>query len=121
MCVSIIGALIAFLWFNVRPAQFFMGDVGSLALGANLGIMAMLTNTIFVFLIISAFFIFETVSVIIQLTSKRFRNGKKVFRIAPFHHHLEAIGWSEETVVFRLRLIGLITSIFGIMFYMLQK
>jgi len=67
--------------------------------------MAMLTNTIIVLIIISAIFIFETLSVIIQITSKKLRNGKKIFRIAPFHHHLEAIGWSEETVVFRLWLL----------------
>ncbi|MDD3646571.1 MAG: phospho-N-acetylmuramoyl-pentapeptide-transferase [Candidatus Gracilibacteria bacterium] len=121
LCVSIIGALIAFLWFNVKPAKFYMGDVGSLALGANLGIMAMLTNTIFILFIVGAIFIFETISVIMQLTSKKFRNGKKIFKIAPFHHHLEAIGWSEENVVFRLWLIGIILSVFGIMFYILQK
>jgi len=97
-----------------------MGDIGSLALGANLGIMAMLTNTIFVLIIIGALFIFETISVIIQLTSKKLRNGKKVFRIAPFHHHLEAIGWKEETVVFRLWLIGIILAVIGIIFYNLQ-
>ncbi|MDD3793953.1 MAG: phospho-N-acetylmuramoyl-pentapeptide-transferase [Candidatus Gracilibacteria bacterium] len=121
LCITIVGALIAFLWFNVKPAKFYMGDVGSLALGANLGIIAMLTNTIFILFIVGAIFIFETLSVIIQLTSKKLRNGKKIFKIAPFHHHLEAIGWSEENVVFRLWLIGLIFSIFGIMFYILQK
>ncbi|MDD3145328.1 MAG: phospho-N-acetylmuramoyl-pentapeptide-transferase [Candidatus Gracilibacteria bacterium] len=121
LCITIVGALIAFLWFNVKPAKFYMGDVGSLALGANLGIMAMLTNTIFILFVVGAIFIFETLSVIIQLISKKLRNGKKVFKIAPFHHHLEAIGRSEENVVFRLWLIGLIFSIFGIMFYILQK
>lgn len=120
LCVTIIGSLIAFLWFNIKPAKFYMGDIGSLALGANLGIMAMLTNTLFVLIIIGALFIFETISVIIQLTSKKLRNGKKVFRIAPFHHHLEAIGWKEETVVFRLWLIGIILAVIGIIFYNLQ-
>lgn len=121
LCMTICWAIIAFLWFNVKPAKFYMGDVWSLALGANLWLIAMLTNTIFVFFIVAAIFIFETLSVIIQLTSKKFRNGKKVFKIAPFHHHLEAIGWSEENVVFRLWLIGLITSVFGVIFYILQK
>ncbi|PID87401.1 phospho-N-acetylmuramoyl-pentapeptide-transferase [Candidatus Gracilibacteria bacterium] len=121
LCTSIVGALIAFLWYNVKPAKFYMGDVGSLALGANLGLIAMLTNTIFVFLIVSSIFIFESLSVIIQLTSKKLRKGKKVFIIAPFHHHLEAIGWTEENVVFRMWLIGLLTSVFGIIFYILQK
>lgn len=121
LCVSIIWALIAFLWFNVKPAKFYMWDVGSLALGANLWIMAMLTNTIFILFIVWAIFIFETISVIIQLTSKKLRNWKKIFKIAPFHHHLEAIWWSEENVVFRLWLIWIIFSVFGIMFYILQK
>jgi phospho-N-acetylmuramoyl-pentapeptide-transferase len=67
--------------------------------------MAMLTNTVFILIMVSAIFIFETISVIIQLASKKLRNGKKIFKIAPFHHHLEAIGWSEENVVFRLWLI----------------
>lgn len=121
LCVSIIWALVAFLWFNVKPAKFYMWDVWSLALWANLWIMAMLTNTIFVLFIIGAIFIFETLSVIIQLTSKKLRNWKKVFKIAPFHHHLEAIWWEEETVVFRLWLIWIIFSILWIMFYFLQK
>ncbi|MBW7954875.1 phospho-N-acetylmuramoyl-pentapeptide-transferase [Candidatus Gracilibacteria bacterium] len=119
LCVSIIGALVAFLWYNIKPAKFYMGDVGSLSLGANLGIMAMLTNTIPVLIIIGSLFILETLSVIIQLTSKKLRKGKKVFRIAPFHHHLEAIGWSEETVVFRMWLIGIITSAIGLIVYKL--
>ena len=121
LCVSIIWALIAFLWFNVKPAKFYMWDMWSLSLWAALWIIAMITNTLFILLIVWAIFIFNTVSVIIQLTSKKFRNGKKVFKIAPFHHHLEAIGWNEETVVFRFWLIGMIFSIFGIMFYILQK
>jgi len=121
LCVSICGALIAFLWFNIKPAKFFMGDVGSLALGANLGLMALLTNTVAILVIIGIIFILETLSVIIQLTSKKLRKGKKVFKIAPFHHHLEAVGWSEETVVFRLWLVGMILSVVGMIFYIITK
>lgn len=121
LCISIVWALIAFLWFNVKPAQFYMWDIWSLSLGAALWIIAMITNTLFVLFIVWAIFILETVSVIIQLTSKKLRWGKKVFKIAPFHHHLEAIWRNEETVVFRLWLIGIIFWIFGIMFYILQK
>lgn len=117
LCVTIIWALIAFLWFNVKPAKFYMWDVWSLALWANLWIMAMLTNTIFILIIVWAIFIFETISVIIQLTSKKLRKWKKVFRIAPFHHHLEAIWWAEETVVFRMWLIWLILAIVWIILY----
>ena len=121
LCFSIVWALLAFLWFNIKPAKFYMGDMWSLALWANLAIIAMLTNTIFVLFIIWAIFIFETLSVTIQLTSKKLRKWKKIFKIAPFHHHLEAIGWKEETVVFRLWILGLIFAIFGVMFYLLQK
>lgn len=121
LCITIVWALVAFLWFNVKPAKFYMWDVWSLALWANLWIMAMITNTIFILFIVWAIFIFETISVIIQLTSKKLRKWKKVFKIAPFHHHLEAIWWKEENVVFRLWLIWIIFSIFWIMFYILQK
>lgn len=121
LCVSICGALVAFLWFNIKPAKFYMGDIGSLALGANLGLMAMLTNTLSILLIVGIIFILETVSVIIQLTSKRLRNGKKVFIIAPFHHHLEAVGWKEETVVFRLWLMWMILSVVGVIFYIILQ
>lgn len=119
LCVSIIWALVAFLWYNIKPAKFYMWDVGSLSLWANLWIMAMLTNTIPVLIIIWSLFILETLSVIIQLTSKKLRKWKKVFRIAPFHHHLEAIWWSEETVVFRMWLIWIITSAIGLIVYKL--
>lgn len=121
LCITIIWAIIAFLWFNVKPAKFYMWDVWSLALWANLWIMAMITNTVFILFIVWAIFIFETLSVIIQLTSKKLRNWKKVFKIAPFHHHLEAIGRSEENVVFRLWLIWLILAVIWIIFYILQK
>lgn len=121
LCVSIVWALVSFLWFNVKPAKFYMWDVWSLALWANLWLMALLTNTLVTLIIVSALFILETISVIIQLTSKKLRKWKKVFRIAPFHHHLEAIWWSEETVVFRLWLIGMLLSVSWIIFYMIQK
>lgn len=117
LCVTIIWALLAFLWYNVKPAKFYMWDVWSLALWANLWIMAMLTNTVFVLIIVWAIFIFETLSVIIQLTSKKLRKWKKVFKIAPFHHHLEALWWSEETVVFRLWLVWIITSAIALIVY----
>ncbi|EKD29662.1 MAG: hypothetical protein ACD_78C00320G0001 [uncultured bacterium (gcode 4)] len=121
ICMLIVGALIAFLWFNIKPARFYMGDIGSLALGANLGIMAMMTDTLAVLIIISGIYILEICSVIIQLTSKKLRNGKKIFRIAPFHHHLEAIGWSEETVVMRFWLIGMILSSIGLIVSFVMK
>lgn len=121
LCVSICGALIAFLWFNIKPAKFYMGDTGSLALWANLGLMALLTNTIAILCIIGIIFILETLSVILQIGSKKLRNGKKIFKIAPFHHHLEASGWSEETVVFRLWLVGMILSVVAVIFYIITR
>lgn len=120
LCLVIIWALLAFLWYNVKPAKFYMWDVWALSLWANLWIMAVITNTISVFLVIMAIFIFETITVIIQITSKKLRNWKKVFKIAPFHHHLEAIWWKEETIVFRFRLIWIILSVAWIIMYLLQ-
>ena len=119
-CLIIVGALIAFLWFNIRPAQVFMGDIGSLSLGATLAVIAFMTDTLLVLVIAGGIFIFEALSVIIQLLSKRFRNGKKVFRIAPFHHHLEAIWWKEETIVMRLWLVGMILAVVALTFGLLR-
>jgi phospho-N-acetylmuramoyl-pentapeptide-transferase len=112
-CFIIVGGLIAFLWFNIHPARIFMGDVGSLALGATLAVIALLTDTLFAFIVMSSLFIIETLSVIIQMGSKKLRNGKKIFRVAPFHHHLEAIGWKEETIVMRFWLIGMVLAVAG--------
>ena len=104
-CFIISGILLAFLWFNVRPAKVFMGDTGSLALGSTLATIAFMTDTLVAFIIMSSIFIFEAISVILQLSSKKLRKGKKIFKVAPFHHHLEAIGWNEETIVMRLWLL----------------
>ena len=117
-CLIIAGALIAFLWFNIHPARVFMGDIGSLSLGATLAVIAMMTDTLLGYIVMSGIFIFETLSVIIQMLSKKLRNGKKVFRIAPFHHHLEAIGWQEQTIVMRLWLIGMVLTVAGTMLVM---
>jgi len=113
LCAAIVGALVAFLWWNVSPARFFMGDTGSYSLGATLGVIAMLTDSIVPFLFIAAVFILETLSVIIQLTSKRFL-GRKVFLIAPLHHHFEKIGWPEHQIVMRFWLIGGVTAGLGL-------
>lgn len=121
LCLIIAGSLMAFLWFNIHPAQVFMGDVGSLSLGATLAVIAMMTDTLLAFIVMSAIFILETLSVIIQMTSKKLRNGKKIFRIAPFHHHLEAIGWEEETIVMKLWLIGMVLSVAGVIIAMMGK
>lgn len=113
-CFIVAGALLAFLWFNVGPAKVFMGDTGSLSLGATLAVIALMTDTLVAFIIMSSIFIFEMLSVLIQLTSKKLRKWKKVFRIAPFHHHLEAIGWEENTIVMRFWLLGMILAAIGV-------
>lgn len=113
-CGLVTAALAAFLWFNIPPAKFFMGDTGSLSLGATLAVIAMMIDAVFVLPIIGFVFVMEALSVVIQLTSKKLF-GKKVFRIAPFHHHLEAIGWPESQIVMRLWLIGALCAVIGIL------
>jgi len=112
-CAVVIGALVAFLWWNVPPAKFFMGDTGSYSLGATLGVIAMLTDSIVPLFFIAAVFIAETLSVIIQLFSKKFF-GRKVFLIAPLHHHFEKLGWPEHQITMRFWLIGGITAGLGL-------
>lgn len=112
-CAAIIGTLLAFLWFNVHPARFYMGDTGSMALGVTLGTVAMLTNSFFVLPFIGFILVIESLSVIIQLTSKKFR-GKKVFLSAPIHHHFEALGWPECKVTMRFWIIAWVMSAIGL-------
>ena len=104
-CAIIVGALTSFLWFNIPPARFFMGDTGSLSLGATLGVIAMLTNTVIILPIIAFIFVIEILSSMIQITSKKFFH-RKVFAIAPFHHLLEYKGWPEYKITMRLWIIG---------------
>lgn len=113
-CATVSGALLAFLWFNIPPARFFMGDTGSLALGATLGVIAMLTNSVLVLPIIGFVFVLETISVIIQRTSKRLRGGKKVFISTPIHHHFEALGWPETKVTMRFWVVGAVVALIGL-------
>ncbi len=114
-CGVIAGSIAAFLWHNVPPALFFMGDTGSLALGATLAVMAFMINQVLILPLIGFVFVLEMLSVIIQLTSKRLRNGKKVFKSAPFHHHLEALNWGESKVTMRLWIIGAFFSFLGVL------
>ena len=117
LCATIVGATLGFLWFNVPPAAFFMGDTGSLALGATIGVIALLLGNIIFLVFITSIFIIETLSVIIQLLSKKFR-GKKVFKIAPIHHHFEYIGWPEFRVTMRFWIIGALFAALGIILYL---
>ncbi len=116
-CFTIVGALLAYLWFNIYPARFFMGDTGSIALGVSLGVVAMLTNSLFLLPIIGLMFVVDTMSVIIQQVSKKLRNGKKVFLAAPVHHHFEAAGWPETKVTTRFWLAGNIAGIIGLIVF----
>lgn len=120
MLVVIIGSLIAFLWFNIPPARFFMGDTGSMSLGVTLGVLAMLTNTALLLVIIALPFVFESLSILIQLFAKRFL-GRKIFLSAPIHHHLEARGWSEPKIVMRFWLIGALTAVAGLILFLFDK
>ncbi|MEK7073139.1 MAG: phospho-N-acetylmuramoyl-pentapeptide-transferase [Patescibacteria group bacterium] len=112
-CGVIAGALLAFLWFNIMPARFFMGDTGAMSLGVTLGVVAMLTNTALLLPVIGIVFVVESISVIIQVLSKKFR-GKKVFLSAPIHHHLEAIGWPEPKIVMRAWVISAVAAVIGV-------
>ena len=112
-CACIVGAMLAYTWFNIYPARFFMGQVGSTALGATLGVIAMLTNSVFVLPIIGAVFVIEAGSSALQIASKKLFK-RKIFLSAPLHHHLEAIGWPETKVTMRLWVIGQITGAVGL-------
>lgn len=116
----IVGALITFLWFNIPPARFIMGDTGAMSLGVTLGVIAMLTNTALFLPIIALPFVIESGSVILQIASKRWR-GKKIFLSAPIHHHLEAKGWSEPKIVMRFWIIAALTAVIGIVLVLLDK
>jgi phospho-N-acetylmuramoyl-pentapeptide-transferase len=119
-CGVIMGALLAFLWFNITPARFYMGDTGAMSLGVTLGIIAMLTNSALLLPIIGFIFLVESISVIIQVLSKKMFK-KKIFHSAPFHHHLQAIGWSEPKIVMRFWVIAGLSAFMGIIVFLLDK
>jgi len=120
-CGVIIGALLAFLWFNIHPAKFFMGDTGAMSLGITLGVIAMLTNQFLLLPIISLILVAESGSVILQLISKKLRHGKKVFLSAPIHHHLEAKGWPESQITMRFWIISFMTAAIGLIIAFLDR
>lgn len=113
-CFTVVGALLSYLWFNIYPARFFMGDVGSFAFGTSLGVVAMLTNTLFLLPIIGLIFVIEAGSSLIQIASKKLFH-KKVFLSAPIHHHLEAKGWPETKVTMRFWVIACVMGSLGVM------
>lgn len=119
-CGVIIGALVAFLWFNITPARFYLGDTGAMSLGIALGVIALLTNSAFILPLVGFIFVVESVSVIIQMTSKKLRGGKKVFKSAPIHHHFQAIGWSEPKIVMRFWMIAGVVASIGLAIFFLD-
>jgi phospho-N-acetylmuramoyl-pentapeptide-transferase len=113
MCAAIFGAGLGFLWFNTYPAQVFMGDIGALALGAALGVIAVIVRQEIVLFIMGGVFVMETVSVILQVGSFKLR-GKRIFRMAPIHHHFELKGWAEPKVIVRFWIITVILVLVGL-------
>lgn len=112
-CFTVVGALLSYIWFNIHPARFFMGDVGSFSLGAALGVVAMLTNALLLLPVIGLIFVIEAGSSLAQIVSKRYF-GRKIFKSAPIHHHLEAIGWPETKVTMRFWVIGSVSAFVGV-------
>jgi phospho-N-acetylmuramoyl-pentapeptide-transferase len=119
-CLTVVGSLLSYTWFNIYPARFFMGDTGSFALGTALGIIALQTDTIYLLPIIGAVYVVETGSVIINRTSRKLRNGKKVFLSSPIHHHFEAIGWPETKVTMRFWILGQVASVLGLIIFLMS-
>lgn len=118
-CFIMVGACFGFLWYNAHPAQLFMGDTGSLALGAALGTVALMTGQWLLLPIIAIIPVAETVSVILQVSYFKFTGGQRIFRKAPLHHHFEEGGWSETQVVQRFWLVGILAAMTGIAFALL--
>jgi phospho-N-acetylmuramoyl-pentapeptide-transferase len=112
-CASIAGAGLGFLWFNTYPAQVFMGDVGSLSLGAALGVVAVIIKQEIVLAIMGGVFVVETLSVMIQVTSFKL-TGKRIFRMAPLHHHYELKGWKEPKIIVRFWIVTVILVLIGL-------
>ncbi len=118
LCSLIIGALLGFLWFNVHPAQVFMGDAGSLSLGATLAVIALITGQILVLPLIGLVFVLETASDIIQIGYFKLSGGRRVFRMAPLHHHFELGGWDEEKITLRFWIIAILAGLLGVTLFL---
>ncbi len=118
LCALIIGALLGFLWFNVHPAQIFMGDSGSLALGATLAVIALITGQILVLPLIGIIFVVETGSVIVQRVYYKVTKGKRLFRMSPIHHHFELAGWDEEKITLRFWIVAILAGLLGVTLFL---
>jgi len=113
-CAVITGAVLAFLWFNIPPARFYMGETGMIGLTVTLSVIAFMTNTVLLLPIIAFPLFITALSDVIQIASRKLRNGKKVFLYAPLHHHFEALGWPKYKVTMRYWIVGIITSMIGV-------
>jgi phospho-N-acetylmuramoyl-pentapeptide-transferase len=120
LCALIIGALLGFLWFNVHPAQIFMGDSGALSLGATLAVTALITGQILLLPLIGIIFVVETGSVILQVLSVK-TLGRRIFRFTPLHHHFELLGWHEEKITMRFWIVGVLASMVGVVFFVATR
>jgi len=118
LCALIIGALLGFLWFNVHPAQVFMGDSGSLSLGATLAVIALITGQVLVLPLIGLIFVVETLADIIQIGYFKLSGGKRIFRMAPLHHHFELGGWDEEKITLRFWIVGILAGLLGVTLFL---
>ncbi len=119
-CAVIGGALLAFLWFNITPARFFMGDTGSMSLGITLGVIAMLTDTALILMIIGSVFVIEAISTLLQIASKKIFH-RKIFISSPIHHHFEAIGWTEAKIVMRFWVVAGVSAAVGLAIFLLDR
>ena len=113
-CGSMTGASLGFLWYNAHPAEIFMGDVGALGLGGAMAVVAVLIKQEILLLFIGGVFILEAVSVILQVGSYRLRHGKRIFKMAPMHHHFEELGWTESKIIVRFWIAGLVLALFAL-------
>jgi phospho-N-acetylmuramoyl-pentapeptide-transferase len=118
LCALLIGALLGFLWFNVHPAQVFMGDAGSLGLGATLAVMALITGEVLLLPLIGIIFVVEVGSSLLQILVYKVTGGRRIFRMAPLHHHFELAGWDEEKITLRFWIIGLLAAMLGVVFFL---
>jgi phospho-N-acetylmuramoyl-pentapeptide-transferase len=118
LCALIIGALLGFLWFNVHPAQIFMGDSGSLSLGATLAVIALITGQILVLPLIGLIFVVEAGSVLLQMAFYRATGGRRIFKMSPLHHHFELSGWDEEKITFRFWIVALLAGLLGVTLFL---
>jgi phospho-N-acetylmuramoyl-pentapeptide-transferase len=118
LCALIIGALLGFLWFNAHPAQVIMGDSGSLSLGATLAVIALITGQILVLPLVGLIFVVETTSDIIQIGYFKVSGGRRVFRMAPLHHHFELGGWDEEKITIRFWIVGILAGLLGVTLFL---